>query len=64
MGWVEGRVTEHRCNVEPVQCVLGGSSHHEAVQGVSLPIQASVYSGVIDANDPVTRGTRCKSKEK
>lgn len=39
MGWVEGRVMEYLCSVEPVQCVEVGWSHHEAVQGVLLPVQ-------------------------
>lgn len=39
MGWVEGGVMDHLCSVELVQCILGGWSHHKAVQVVSLPVQ-------------------------
>ena len=64
MGWVEGRAVEHLCSVEPVRCVLGGWSHHEAVQGVSLPIRQEYIEWGHWCRSSCDQGTGYKSEEK
>lgn len=53
MGWVEGRVVDYLCTLNPSQWVLVWWSHREPAPGVSLSSRCKTVTGT---KDPVTRG--------